>query len=107
MFDYCVEICFGIDILIKFITAFYHEETGELVTNMKEIPLNYLFSWRFVIDFASTFPLYLFLGIGEITKIFRLIRLPKAASLFDSAKFESCIECIMKSKLYSNRSQTG
>lgn len=97
-FDYAVEIMFGIDIILKCFTAYVDDETGDLVTDKKRILKHYIFSWRFFIDFVSTFPMYLFFSDGEFTKILRMIRLPKTAKLFDSSKFENCIECIMKSK---------
>ena len=97
VFDYIVEAVFWIDIILKFFTGYIDDETGKLVFMRRKIARNYVFSMAFVIDIVSTFPLYLFFSNGEFTKILRLIRLPKAAKLFDSSKFESLIECIMKS----------
>lgn len=54
-FFYCVNLAFdvgfGIDILINFVSAYYNV-SGELVTNLREIALNYLRFW-FWLDVAA------------------------------------------------------
>jgi hypothetical protein len=97
-FDYCVEILFALDILLKCITSYNDDESGKLVIDHWLIFKNYLLSWTFYVDFISTFPFYLIFSDGEISKILRLIRLPKAFKLFASQKFESFVECVMKSR---------
>jgi hypothetical protein len=97
-FDYWVECMFALDILLKCITAYRDDESGNLVTDHWLVFKNYLLSWTFAIDFISTFPFYLIFSDGEVTKILRLIRLPKAFKLFASSKFEAFVECVMKSK---------
>lgn len=87
-----------LDIILKFFTTYTDDESALLVLNLRKAARNYLFSWTFFVDFISTFPLQLLTKNGEFTKIIRLIRLPKASKLFDSSKFESIVECIMKSK---------
>ena len=94
-----VEGFFYLDILLKFFTAYISDETGNTITDKKMIAKNYFFSKSFLSDFISTFPLYLLFKNGEFTRILRLFRWPKAFKLFDSSKFESLIECIMKIKL--------
>lgn len=90
---------FALDILLKCITAYNDDESGELVTDHWLIFKNYIFSKTFCIDFISTFPFWLiFSDDGELSKIVRLTRLPKAFKLFASQKFEAFVECIMKSK---------
>lgn len=91
-----MECIFALDILLKCITAYNDDDSGDLVTDHWLIFKNYILSWTALIDIISTFPFYLIFSDGEVTKILRLIRLPKAFKLFDSQKFESLVECIMK-----------
>ena len=52
--DMIVDILFGIDIFVNFISS-YETIEGELVVGLKKIALNYMSGW-FVIDFVAVFP---------------------------------------------------
>jgi len=53
--DVVVDICFGIDMMLSFRTAYENSE-GELVSAAGDVALNYLKGW-FTIDFVSTVPI--------------------------------------------------
>ena len=57
-FNVCIDIIFGIDIILNFFTAFERiTDVGtEIITDYKEIAHNYFQFW-FAIDFVSTVPI--------------------------------------------------
>lgn len=106
-FDFVVEAFFVLDIILKFFVSYVDDDTGQNVTDLPKIAWNYFLSFRFAFDILATFPMYLIISNGEITKIIRLIRLPKAVKLFDSSKFEALVEFIMKSNPGLKQSSTA
>ncbi|KDO33653.1 hypothetical protein SPRG_19268 [Saprolegnia parasitica CBS 223.65] len=54
LFDYTVDVLFGIDMLLTFRTA-YVDEDGQIEATPRRIATRYL-RWWFWIDFVSTFP---------------------------------------------------
>ena len=53
--DMIVDILFGIDLFVNFISSYEDPETGLPVVSLKLIAINYLTSW-FPIDFIAVFP---------------------------------------------------
>lgn len=56
-FNYTIDFCFFLDIIINFSTTYVDPDTGEEVKTRKEIVWNYIFG-MFVIDIAATVPFY-------------------------------------------------
>ena len=54
IFNYTVDILFGIDILVNFFSA-YEVTNGRIEVKLKTIAVNYLTSW-FFFDLIATFP---------------------------------------------------
>lgn len=88
--DYSLTVCFGIDILLNFNTAFLDPVTEKLEYGRKEIVHNYLGFW-FWIDLLATIPFDIIIGIFveaskfrtiRIIRILRLMRLVKIYRLF-------------------------
>lgn len=87
-FDYFVDICFLVDIILTFRTA-YFDASLEIVTDPKMIAKTYGFSPRFMVDLLATFPFELVLSplmdsssssscasdSSSILFVFRLLRL--------------------------------
>lgn len=87
LFETFVEAMFWVDLFLNFIQSFKHPETLEIVTDLKGIAKNYIFKGWFIIDFVSVFPFQQFIPQGQITKLFRLARLPRLIKLIDISKF--------------------
>jgi len=93
--EYLIDICFGIDIVLSFRTAFENDDDNTLNISSSLIASRYLRGW-FLVDFLSTVPfdtlLTLAMGVDgtnpealrsfKLIKIFRMIRLLKLARLF-------------------------
>lgn len=78
-FDTAVDIAFLIDILLTFITPYYHND--KLVISLRRIAINYLKFW-FWIDAISTFPLELIIDSGgQMVSLVRLARINKIYSI--------------------------
>jgi hypothetical protein len=97
-FDVFVDLCFGIDMVLTFFTA-YEQESVMIVDHMN-ICKNYLKSW-FAIDFMSTFPFDLIIpivleGISPGTlrsiKLIRALRLFRLLKLFRVARLNRKIK---------------
>ena len=56
-FDYIVDSCFVMDILLNFRTSFVHPKTGLEIMESWLILRNYLFGNRFIIDILSVIPI--------------------------------------------------
>ena len=56
-FNYLIDICFALDIIINFNTTFVDSETGEERKTRKEIIVNYVSS-MFIVDCMATVPFY-------------------------------------------------
>eukprot|EP00603_Paraphysomonas_imperforata_P015122 CAMPEP_0114457472 /NCGR_PEP_ID=MMETSP0104-20121206/4180_1 /TAXON_ID=37642 ORGANISM="Paraphysomonas imperforata, Strain PA2" /NCGR_SAMPLE_ID=MMETSP0104 /ASSEMBLY_ACC=CAM_ASM_000202 /LENGTH=1284 /DNA_ID=CAMNT_0001630019 /DNA_START=112 /DNA_END=3966 /DNA_ORIENTATION=+ len=97
-FDIFIDICFGIDMLLTFFTAY--EVDSIMIVDHKKICKNYLKSW-FTIDFMSTFPFdvvipYLLEGISpgalRSIKLVRALRLFRLLKLFRVARLNRKIK---------------
>jgi hypothetical protein len=83
--DYCIDTCFGLDILITFFTTYVNSKTGSEVTNNKKIAVKYVMG-RFWVDLAASVPFELLfapffssdsplLSVFGLFKLVRLLRL--------------------------------
>jgi CRP-like cAMP-binding protein len=82
VFDIIVDICFGIDMVATFFTAF--EDDGKLNIKREDIAKNYLMSW-FLPDFVSTIPFDSIVPLivhGVAPGTLRSIKLVRALRLF-------------------------
>lgn len=88
LFDILVDVCFCIDMIVNFITA-YRDADGQLVMNPAQIRRHYLKTW-FCVDFFSTFPIDRFVealmqdsgtSTSTQTRAFKLIRIVRLARL--------------------------
>lgn len=91
-FDTFFDICFGLDMVLTFFTAF--EVDNVMIVDHTKICRNYLRSW-FVVDFMSTFPFdvvipYLLEGISpgalRSIKLVRALRLFRLLKIFRVAR---------------------
>ena len=80
IFNYTVDILFGIDIIINFFSA-YELANAKNEVKLKTIAINYLTTW-FTFDLIATFPTQVFTshlegGDSGANKLVRLARLPR------------------------------
>ena len=66
IFEYCIDILFGIDIFINFLSA-YEKEDGTIEPRFCYIAYNYIKFW-FLIDVFAVIPLQM-LDVGNIDTI--------------------------------------
>ena len=64
IFEWTVDILFGVDIFINFISATVDKNTNTIIFDRKKIAINYIKSW-FILDLIACFPFQL-LGNLEI-----------------------------------------
>ena len=55
----CIDILFAIDMIVSFNSAFYDEESYNMIDDYKLIACAYIKSW-FTIDLVSILPFHLF-----------------------------------------------
>jgi hypothetical protein len=55
-FDSIIDLCFLMDIVLNFRTAFLSPKTGVEIMNPKEIAKNYMRGGKFAIDLLATIP---------------------------------------------------
>ena len=80
--NYCVDILFGLDILVNFFSAY--EANHRVEIRLKPIVKNYVTGW-FTLDLVATFPTQVFLdgqSNSGVNKLARLARLPRLYRLF-------------------------
>lgn len=87
--DICFDIFFGLDIIVNFLSAFY-DQKNKLVTEWKQIILNYIQGW-FILDFIAVFPFSILLKIqggnyNKLIRLFRLARLYRVTKLIKLSK---------------------
>lgn len=73
--EYCIDIFFGMDIIINFISAYYDEHLV-IVDDFKKIARKYLTTW-FLLDVVMVFPFFLFFQDYSKLKLIRLFRIIK------------------------------
>ena len=54
-FEWLVDILFGIDIFINFISAYEDRNANKMIFDRKKIAVNYIKSW-FILDLIACFP---------------------------------------------------
>lgn len=64
IFNYMVEICFGLDIFMNFLTEYKDHETYETVRSLSKIAKKYVFKGWFIIDFIGIIPFQYIIGGG-------------------------------------------
>ena len=84
-----IDIIFGADIIVNFLTAYY-DEKNILITSPSKIAKKYLKTW-FIIDLISMYnffllincrvPFQMIINSGQYSKSFRLLRLPRLYKL--------------------------
>lgn len=79
-----IDICFMVDIIVQFNTAFY--KRGTLIFSRWEIAKNYFWSW-FLIDFVASFPYAQVFSEDKIAQEFELD--PEGALSGDVGQIES------------------
>jgi potassium voltage-gated channel Eag-related subfamily H member 8 len=84
IFDLFVDSIFLIDLVATFFTAYYNNE-DDLITDRKQIALNYFKSW-FFIDFIAIFPVSYIVTSSNYNSLARLARLPRLYRLLKMAK---------------------
>ena len=88
LFDYILDVCFIIDVLVNFNTAYTNIE-GKLITDRKEIAKHYIFSW-FLLDFFTSIPFNWFqtgtLSKAKYAKILRIFKLAKMVRVSKAAR---------------------
>jgi len=75
MFDYFMDICFAIEILLNFFTCPY-DENENLIFSWKVIACSYIEFW-FWIDLLSVLPIQLIFETGNMKLFLRVSKLPK------------------------------
>lgn len=83
-----MESFFWIDILLNFFQEYKDTKTHENISDLRKIAFHYVFRSTFVLDFLAVFPFYIIFGGNSIlTKLFRLVRLPRLVRMLDNFKF--------------------
>ena len=110
-FNYSIDVCFFIDIIINFNTTFLDPETGEEQKTRKEIVLNYL-TGMFLIDFMATVPFYEMLCIilqGNMSrsvqmlavlKLIRVLRLQRVITYMNTTDDVKLTLQLVKTSIY-------
>ena len=107
-FDKCIDIMFGVDIVISFRTTYQDPYTGDEIYDSKKISKNYIMG-RFWVDLFSTIPFELFIHVlpGNISasenfkivsclKLVRILRLGKLINFLNTSDDYKMILKLMK-----------
>ena len=78
--------------VFNFFMEYQDKETFQRIRDPKRIAMKYFYSGWMVADFVATFPFQIFLGDFIYTKLIRLLRLTKLASLFDISRIKRMIK---------------
>ena len=86
LFEEVLNIFFGIDIVINFLTPYY-EDNGELQFSSSQIALNYCKGF-FFIDFVSSIPFSIITGgnSGGANKLLRIMKIPRLIKMIKLTK---------------------
>ena len=95
--DIVVNIAFFLDFIFNFLTEYKDKETLEMVRDPYKIALEYAKGFM-LLDFVATFPFDIFSENGSVmwTRLIRLARLSKLASLLDIGRFTRIVKKIFK-----------
>jgi hypothetical protein len=86
--DLAIESFFWIDIILHFFEEYRDSKTHETVSDLRWIAYHYVLKSTFFLDLLAVFPFYsIFGGIAILTRLFRLIRMPKLINLLNNYKF--------------------
>ena len=75
VWERCVDVTFGVDIIINFRTSYINTKTGFEITNNKSVILNYIKSGRFFVDLSATIPWEILLAAIDPTASSKQLRL--------------------------------
>lgn len=93
--DTCVDILFGIDIIVIFNTAYYDLEV-ELIDDRKEIAKFYLSGW-FTIDLLAIIPFDRIMNAADFNQLARVARVGRLYKLVKLTKLFRILK-VMKEK---------
>lgn len=94
------DICFGVDLVLTFVTTYVNTETGKVVDDHRQIAKNYLLSW-FIVDLISIFPIEPIISalsksptlkINSLARIARINKLYKVVRLFRLSKLGKILQ---------------
>jgi len=68
------DVIFFLDIVINFLTGFYHENTHAYITSFSDVVPKYLGSW-FLVDVAALVPYELFVRHGRALRLVKITKL--------------------------------
>jgi hypothetical protein len=96
-----VDVMYGIDILINFVSAYEDVQTGLIVVDTKKIAIDYIQGW-FFIDLVATLPTQLLESIfnGPELKLARLSRLPRLYRVIRILRMFKVLKVIKKSAFF-------
>lgn len=94
-----IDVCFGLDILLTFNTAYSESDSLLEISDRKKIALNYIKGWLIidvlsVIPFDSLFKAQNVTAIAKFARIgrlYKIIRMTRLAKLFKLMKSKSTI----------------
>jgi len=94
LFDSIVEASFIVDLLLNFIQSYKDPETFQTIVDLKLIARNYVFHGWFLVDMVAVFPFETLLPTGQVTKLFRMFRLPRLIKLIDISRFNKLLKSL-------------
>lgn len=97
IWDEFVEYNFYLDLILSFICEYKNAETNMPERDLKKIAMHYLSGW-FIVDFVSIFPFNFFIPSGQMTKLFRIFRIPRLIKLLDVGKFKSILKSLQSAE---------
>jgi hypothetical protein len=108
VFDYLVDFCFFIDIVLTFFTVTQEILSHQMETRIKVLALNYI-KTNFFIDVVSTFPFQLieeFATMSEEDGNAKLLRLSKINRLNRLVRLARLIKLLRITRMGSKKTST-
>ena len=102
-FDVFVDVLFGIDMIVNFLSAYEDDVTGLQIVSLKLIAKNYITSW-FLLDLLALIPVQLFeelMGGGQL-KLARLARIPRLYRLIRILRMVKMLRIFRKSSEFKD-----
>lgn len=107
IFDFVINFCFFIDLLVNSITAYY-DKAKNLVHDRRQILLHYMRTW-FFFDLAACLPVQLFVDnygtynslaritrVQKVYKILRVVRLIRVIKIFKNTEQKKYTNLVLK-----------
>jgi len=101
IFNYVVDVCFFLDVVMNFRTTYINNKTGSEVISQKRICLHYIIGGRFWVDLLASIPfeLVISLFIGDTSSgnlqllgLLKLVRLLRLGRIITYMKFKSSLK---------------